>query len=180
MQRVMIVGQPGAGKSTLAQLLGDRTGLPVVHVDLIHWMDGWVERDKPQKVQMAMAKQAEDRWIFEGGLSATWEDRLARADTLIVLDFPLWLRLWRVIRRTIRHYGQSRPDLPDGCPERLDPEFFRWIWDTRHTGKVKMLKMAKQTPDKAIVLRSPRQVRQYLAGLDMAASSGHDPAHGTL
>lgn len=168
MQRVMIVGQPGAGKSTLARELGDRTGLPVVHVDMIHWMPGWRERPKDEKIVMAMARQAEPEWIFEGGLSATWDDRLARADTLIFLDFPLWLRSWRVFKRTVRDYGRTRVDLPEGCPERFDPEFWKWIWETRKTGRDGMDQLVKSAPAGMRVFRlsSPRQVRGFLSGLD--------------
>ena len=83
----MIVGQPGSGKSTTARMIGEITGLPVVHVDLIHWKDGWIERDKSEKIELASKEEAKATWIFEGGLSQTWENRLARADTLIVLAF---------------------------------------------------------------------------------------------
>ena len=83
MKRVMIVGQPGAGKSTLARQLGARTGLPVVHIDHIHWTPGWVEREREEKLAMMRAAEREESWIIEGGLSATWDTRLPRADTVI-------------------------------------------------------------------------------------------------
>ena len=83
MKRVMIVGQPGSGKSTLARRIGDRTGLPVVHVDRIHHLPGWVERPRDAKIALALAEQAKPEWVFEGGLSATYEDRFARADVVI-------------------------------------------------------------------------------------------------
>jgi adenylate kinase family enzyme len=52
MQRVMIVGQPGSGKSTLARKLGQRTGLPVIHIDTIHRQPGWVERSWDEKTRL--------------------------------------------------------------------------------------------------------------------------------
>lgn len=164
MKRVMILGQPGSGKSTLARRLGGITGLPVVHVDLIHWMPGWQERPKPEKIALALAEEAKDSWIFEGGLSATWDNRLARADTLVVLDMPLWLRGWRVFKRTLRDYGRSRADLPPECPERFDPEFWRWIWNTRHSGRRNILALLARAPKDTTVfhLSSPRDVRQFL------------------
>ncbi len=83
MQRVMIVGQPGSGKSTLARRLGERTGLPVVHIDTIHWQPGWIERSPDEKTRLCLEVEARDRWIFEGGHSTTWENRVARADLQI-------------------------------------------------------------------------------------------------
>lgn len=167
MKRVMIIGQPGSGKSTLARTLGSRTGLPIVHVDLIHWQSGWVERDKPEKIRLAMIEQEKDAWIFEGGLGATKEHRLARCDTLINLDFPLWLRLFRVVKRTLKHYGRTRDDLPDGCEEYFDPEFYTWIWDTSRKNREANLRwMTKAGPEVMVYhLRSPREVRAFLVSL---------------
>ena len=167
MRRVMILGQPGSGKSTLARAMGQRTGLPVVHVDQLHWKPGWVERDRNEKIAMALAEQAKPEWIFEGGLSATYEDRFARADTIIFLDIPLPLRVQRVVWRTLRHYGRVRPDMQDGCPERFSWEFYKWIWDTRRTGRIKPLRMiAEAGPDKAAHhLTSAAQVGHFVASL---------------
>ena len=98
----MIVGQPGSGKSTLARLMGEKTDLPVLHVDRIHHLPGWVERPRAQKIAMALAAQAKPEWIFEGSLSATVEDRFERSDIVIWLDLPLALRFWRVFWRSVR------------------------------------------------------------------------------
>jgi adenylate kinase family enzyme len=175
MQRFMIIGQPGSGKSTLARAIGDRTGLPVVHVDLIHWKSGWVERDKDEKVRLALEAEAHPKWVFEGGLSKTWENRLARADTLIWIDLPLRLRAWRVLKRTIRYYGRTRPDLPDGCPEQISLEFWKWIWDTRRTGRGYATRIFADPPAHVTLhhLQSRAAVAAYLKTLDAAPSMGH-------
>ena len=167
MKRVMILGQPGSGKSTLARELGDRTGLPVVHVDRIHWMPDWQERPRDEKIALALSEQAKPEWIFEGGLSATYEDRFQRADTVVFLDFPLWFRMGRVVWRTLRWHGRTRPDMQEGCPERFNWEFTKWIWDTRHSGRVRPLALlARAGPDKAAHhLRSGAEVRAFLAAL---------------
>ena len=67
MKRVMIIGQPGSGKSTLARQLGQRTSLPVVHIDLIHWKPGWIERCGEEKAALCCEVHRRDSWIFEGG-----------------------------------------------------------------------------------------------------------------
>lgn len=174
MKRVMIVGQPGAGKSWLARALGERTGLPVQHIDLIHWQPGWQERPKTEKLILIHQAEMCDSWIIEGGLSATYKHRLSRADTLIILDFPLWLRAWRVFVRTLKDYGRSRADLPDDCPERFSYEFWKWIWDTRHTGRAQNLALIEQAgPDVAVFhLCNRHQVASFVKNLDLPDNSG--------
>lgn len=147
INRIMIIGQPGSGKSTLARELGERTGLPVYHIDQIHWQSGWRERSGPRKDQLCAEIHAKERWIFEGGRSSTWAQRLDRADVLIWLDIPVLIRFYRVFTRTIKYRGQSRPDLPVGCPERFNWEFTHFIWRTRNTNRQRMQQLFDSAPE---------------------------------
>ncbi|MEP3054933.1 AAA family ATPase [Ascidiaceihabitans sp.] len=142
----MIIGQAGSGKSTLARDIGRRGNLPVVHIDLIHWKTGWIERTQAEKTPLVLDAIAQDRWVFEGGNSTTYPQRMARADTLIWLDLPAPLRLRRALWRSVKHYGSNRPDLPKGCPERLDATFYRWIWRTRHSGRASLKNWFETAP----------------------------------
>jgi adenylate kinase family enzyme len=162
----MIIGQPGSGKSTLAQLLGECTGLPVMHIDFIHWKAGWIERGADEKAALCREVHRRNKWIFEGGHTLTWPERRDRCDTLIWLDFPLWLRLIRVVRRTLRHYRQTRPDMPADCPERFRLEFYLWIWKTRNSHRQKMKELLETADDSitCVKLRNRREVDAYLAG----------------
>lgn len=172
MKRVMVIGGPGSGKSTLARALGKETGLPVYHMDLLHWKPGWVERDKAEKIAQALEITAQDQWIFEGGMSATYAQRIARADTLIWLDFPMTQRLVRVVKRRIQYRGgQTRPDLPADCPERLDPEFLKWIVTTARKNRARDGRMAAQARHVDLHhLRTTRQVNDFIASLpDLSA-----------
>lgn len=137
----MILGGSGSGKSTLARALGARTGLPVYHMDHIHWLPGWQPRPRALRRDLAHDIENRDAWIFEGGFSTTYAHRLSRADTVIWLDLPLGLRLWRVTKRLIRYWGQSRPDMAEGCVEGIHAEtwpFYQWIWSTRHTARMRV------------------------------------------
>ncbi len=144
--RIMIIGQPGSGKSTLARHLGSKLDLPVVHIDLIHWQSGWIERKGHEKDKLCADVHARSQWIFEGGRSNTWPERLHRADTIIWLDFPLLIRSFRILKRRFEYRGTNRPDLPDGCPENINWEFASFVWRTRYRSRANMVRLYDNVP----------------------------------
>jgi adenylate kinase family enzyme len=171
MQRVIIIGGPGSGKSTLARKMGDITGLPVVHIDHIHWLPGWIERSSAEKDRLTRAAHAKEEWIFEGGHFRTFDERLARADSFIWLDFSVWRRLWRVAVRTLRDLGYNRPDLPENCPERINFEtlkFAHFIWTTRNRQTEKMAGICASPPPGLTChhFTDVQQIAAYLVSLE--------------
>ncbi len=167
MQRIAIIGRGGAGKSTLARVLGERLGLPVIHLDTEHWLPGWVEPpDDMWKARVTELVQGE-RWIMDGNFGGTFEERFAAADTIILLDFPGWLCAWRVLRRVQQWHGRNRPDLPEGCPEQFDFKFLRWVYTYggRRGEVLARVFRAQAAGRRVVVLHSPGEVRRYLAHL---------------
>ncbi len=169
MKRIVILGCSGAGKSTLARELGERLGLPVVHLDREFWQPGWVEPDKAAWAARVDALAAGDRWITDGNFNTASARRFESCDTMLFLDFNRWVCLARVYRRAWRHLGRVRPDLNEGCPERLpDRVFLRYIWTWRSLRKEKTLAVveAARARGKAVhILRGRAEVRRFLAGL---------------
>lgn len=165
MQRILVIGSPGAGKSTLAHALATRTGLPLYHMDKIHWLPGWVERDRAEGLAEVRQVLAQDRWIIDGNYGSSLPIRIERADTVIWLDYPTWRCLGRALKRWWTYRGQARPDMTEGCPERLDLEFFHYIlmfrrgWHRRN-GQI-MAGFSGQT----FQFRHPRDVDRWLGGL---------------
>ena len=163
MKRIMVIGGPGSGKSTLARALGDATGLPVYHMDHIHHLPGWVQRPTEERIAMATAVAEREKWIFEGGLSATYEARSARADLLIHLDLPVLVRLWRVAKRIWRYRGTVRPDMADGCPEDLHWDFIWWIIKTARPNALRDRALAATRADgTTVTLTSQREIDRFL------------------
>lgn len=166
MRRVLIIGSGGAGKSTLATALGAATGLPVVHLDACYWRPGWVETPKDEWRGVVAELTARDEWIMDGNYGGTMDARLAAADTVIFLDLPRLVCVWRVVKRWLAYRGRSRPDMTAGCPERLSWEFVWWIWtypSRRRPGVLERLAMLRDD-QRVVHLTSSRTVESFLDG----------------
>jgi adenylate kinase family enzyme len=165
VKRVMIIGPGGAGKSTLAGKLGSRLRIPVVHLDAYFWKPGWVPRPREEWLETQHELMRFDTWIMDGNYGGTMEARLALADTVIFLDLPRLTCITRALMRRVQYHGRSRPDIAPGCPEKIDPQFLRWIWDfprTKRPGILKKLEAARRVGTRVIHLRSSRDVNRFL------------------
>lgn len=139
LRRVIIIGAPGSGKSTFAAALAARLNLPLVHLDQLWWEPGW-ETVTPkvfrQRCQDVIKQEA---WAIDGTYSNTFDLRMPAADRIIWFDRSRITCLWRVLKRTLTTYGTVRPDMADGCPERLDWAFLRYVWSFNATHRPRIL-----------------------------------------
>lgn len=163
MERVIIIGCGGAGKSTLARQLGEKTGLPVVHLDKLFWHPGWVESTKEEMDAKIMQALAQPQWIMDGNFNRTLPERLKRCDTVIYLDFSRVACLMGVLKRVITTYGTVRPDMAEGCPERIDLDFLKWVWNFNKNKREKYYKLLNEAEGvETIVLKNRRAVKRFL------------------
>ncbi len=166
MERVIIIGCGGAGKSTLARQLGEKLGLPVVHLDKLFWRPGWIQISREEFDALHRREIAEERWIMDGNFGRTLPDRIARCDTIIYLDFSRFTCLMGVVKRILTTYGQVRVDMGEGCPERIDLEFLKWVWNYNKNSRVQNYACLSQAQHaKSIVLKSRKEVKAFLEQL---------------
>jgi adenylate kinase family enzyme len=167
MRRVVILGCSGSGKSTLARAMGERLGLPVVHLDALFWRPGWEEPDDNDAFRAKVAAAiAGDAWITDGNyVGRTFDLRLPRADLVIYLDQPRRVCLWRVLRRWWTDRGKTRADLADGCFENLDWEFTQWVWTFEHKSRPRIEAEAARYGVPTVVLSGDKAMADFLAGL---------------
>lgn len=128
MKKVALIGSGGAGKSTLARQLGEELNIEVYHLDSLFWKPNWVgvSKDEQRNIQQDLVEK--ESWIIDGNYGGTMEIRLDAADTIIFLDISRFTCLFRVIKRSIKYRNRTRPDMGEGCNEKLDIEFLKWIW----------------------------------------------------
>lgn len=177
MKRVAIIGSGGAGKSTLARQVGDATGLPVIHLDREYWQPGWVAPENEAWAARVAELVAGEAWIIDGNYGGTMEARFARADTIVLLDIPRTVCLYRAVKRTVLFRNRSRPDMAPGCEEKIDLEFLKWIWAypaTRRPGILARLREERAAGKRVVRLRNTKQVRTFLRTL--AASTADERA----
>ncbi|MEE1035628.1 MAG: DNA topology modulation protein [Oscillospiraceae bacterium] len=163
MERIVIIGCGGAGKSTLARQLGEKLDIPVVHLDKLFWRPGWVQVSKEEFDKLHREALAREKWIMDGNFDRTMAERITRSDTVIYLDFSRFACLMGVLKRVFTTYGKVRPDMSEGCPERIDWDFLKWVWDFNKNKREKNYRLLNEAEGKeTIVLKNRRAVKKFL------------------
>ena len=124
--RISIIGGPGSGKTTLANLLSKKYNLPVTHIDGIHHLKNWQIRDKAQRDKIILDIVAKDKWIIDGTYHDTLKKRLEASDFVIWLDYSTFTQLKGVVKRFIENPGKEKQEIP-GCKERLNFTFLKYV-----------------------------------------------------
>lgn len=167
MERVLVIGCSGAGKSTFSRALARKTLLPLIHLDREYWRPGWTEPERDDWQTAVRALVAGPFWVMDGNYGGTFDIRMPAADTIVFFDFPRHVCLRRVVVRALRGLGRTRPDVGQGCPERLDPAFWRYVWTwNAHARGLVLDALDRNGKDKRIaVFRHDRDAAAFLAGV---------------
>lgn len=168
MNRIMVIGCCGAGKSTLSKKIQDITGLPLYHLDQIYWLPNWTEPTKEVWLEKAAEVVKKEKWIIDGNYGSSMDQRLAYADTVVFLDRSRWTCLWRVTKRILSNYKQKRFDMAEGCYERFDWKFMVYVFHFNDIKKPQILKRLKKVGDKKTIhiCKSDKDVDRLLEKLN--------------
>jgi adenylate kinase family enzyme len=173
VRRIAVIGCIGAGKSTVARALGTCLGIEVTHLDRLWWQAGHyritgsgtvasrtMDAESFRRLQHDLA--AGHDWIIDGGYIGDLDTRLARADTVVFLDLPRRVCLWRLLKR----HNRRRPDYPDGVREGIGWLWLlaRWVWSYPKQKRPQIEQaIIEHAHDAAIIrLRTNREVRRFL------------------
>jgi adenylate kinase family enzyme len=173
MQRILVMGSSGSGKSTFAQRLSAITGLPMVSLDALFWKPGWLPSDAAEFEQRVTEAAHQPRWIMDGNFISAGGGNLRRdvADAIIWFDLPRRVCMTGIVTRIFTSYGRVRPEMAPGCPEQIDPEFFHYVWTYRRLQRPKLLEYFEGLrPDQVLICFTNRaQADHYLAKVTPAA-----------
>ena len=167
MNRILILGCCGAGKSTFARALHKKSGLEVIHLDQLYWKPNWTETEPEEWAAIIENEVKKSTWIMDGNYGGTMDIRIATADTIIYLDYSTAKCLFRVCKRIIKHHGKTRPDMTAGCPERFDLEFLHYVAVfniVKRKGILRRMK-AVEHEKQCITFSNDREATQFLESL---------------
>ena len=170
MQRVLVLGSPGSGKSTFAHRLAAAAGIPLMSLDALYWKPGWTPSDPATFKSRVKDAAMNERWIMDGG-----EFRRDRADTIIWFDLPRHVCMSGILGRIAKSYGRVRPEMAAGCPEQFDLEFFRYVWTFRKEQRIALIAYldGRRTDQKLLRFTERAEANSYLADKEAASAGIH-------
>ncbi len=166
MDRILVIGSPGSGKTTFSLQLAAKTRLPLTHLDQLYWNDNWVSVPSDIFDAKLLSELQKTHWIIDGNYGRTLPLRLKYCDTVLYLDYPRLLCLWGAFLRIIKNYGKSRPDMGGNCPERFDWDFIHSIWHFPKLHRKKYQAMLRDAPGITVhIFHSRREAAHWLSSL---------------
>lgn len=167
--KISVMGYSGAGKSTLARELASHNGADVLHFDSVHFLPGWVIRDRDEKQRITKDfLDSHDSWVIDGTYSKLFLDRrLDESDMIILLLFNRFTCFARAFRRYITYRNKTRPDMAEGCNEKFDFEFMKWLlWEGRSkAARERFSNIIRDYGGKVTVIKNQRELDRFVASL---------------
>lgn len=158
MQKIIIIGCPGSGKSTFARALHRKTGIPLYYLDMLNWNEDKTTVSKDVFLERLKQVLSEENWIIDGNYGSSMELRMAECDTVFFLDYDSDICLSGIKDRM----GKQRPDMP-WIETQEDPEFTEFIKSYNTDSRPKVIELLKKYNDKDIVIFKNRdEAESYL------------------
>ncbi len=163
MKKIIVIGCPGSGKSTVSRSLHHKTGISLYHLDMMYWNADKTTVEKSVFLERLSAVLEKDEWIIDGNYGSTRELRMAACDTVIFLDYPLEICLDGIKERL----GKPRSDMP-WIETEEDAEFMEFIKSYNEQQKPKVLELLEKYSGKNMIIFKSREeaddfVRQICA-----------------
>lgn len=170
MQKIIIFGLPGAGKTTFSQWLTQQTGIPVFHLDKYFFLHDWQERSKAEFLAIQKKLLEGEQWIIECNCMHSLELRTSKADTILYFCFNRWVCLYRILKRFVSRRFLNRSttygDRTTGCAERLNFKLIKYLWQYRRRWEPMIHQLVKAAPQAQYhVIMSDAEAKAFLERL---------------
>ncbi len=164
-KRILIIGCGGAGKSTLAQKIGKAFSIPVIHLDKLYWLPGWVHRTNEDFECLLEIELKKSAWIIDGNYQRTFAERLLYADFCIFLDIDTEICLKSAYARAEEYHGRTRPDMTEGCEEIVRPDFEDWIRHYQENARPEMMRILEKSKVPYQIFTTRQESEQWIKEL---------------
>lgn len=165
-KRILVMGGSGSGKSTLSRKLGEILCISVVHLDKLFWREGWVSAPLDEFDALIDEILSKDAWVMDGNYSRTLKKRLKHCEVILYLDYSRITCLFSVLKRICKSYGRTRPDMGEGCIERIDWDFLKFTWNFNKNFRAENLSLLEGIVDKQVyIFRNRKACRKFLEDL---------------
>lgn len=163
MNRIIIIGAPGAGKTVLSNYLGEKLNIPIYHLDQLFWNSNWIIKcpNEIEKIHDEIFNN--ERWVIDGYYQDTFYIRVNQSDTVIYLDYSRYRCLFRILCRKLKHIYRPRIDLAEGCEDKFTKSFFNLVWNFRKRQGKQIAEVLTRTENVSIyVFHNPHETKQFL------------------
>ena len=160
LQKILVIGCCGAGKSTFSKKVQSILNLEIIHLDQYYHKPNWEETEQDEWEKIVNSLVQKPSWIMDGNYASSFDIRFKYADTIIYLDYPTILCFWRVIKRIVKYYGKVRSDIQQGCKERFDLEFLYFVATFNYKNRIGII-------EKLNLIKNEKKV--YILKTDKAA-----------
>ena len=162
MRKIIVIGCPGSGKSTLSRELHSKMNIPLYHLDMMYWNPDKTKVEKSVFLNNLSDILEKDSWIIDGNYGSTMELRMQKCDTVIFLDYPLDICLKGIKERQ----GKLRSDMPWINTENDDLDFIEFIKNYNIESRPKVLELIEQHQDKNIfIFKSRKEASDFLKSI---------------
>ena len=151
MERIIVIGCPGSGKSTFSRALHEITDIPLYHLDMMFWNADRTTVEKSVFLERLSEVLQKENWIIDGNYGSTMEKRLEKCDTVFFLDYPTEVCLDGIVERK----GKARSDMP-WIETDVDEEFITFIKSYNADSRPKVVELLEKYKDRSIIVFNSR------------------------
>lgn len=165
-KKIFICGISGSGKTTLASQISKKLGHFPIYMDEHFWLKNWVQRPEDDFYNLIDNLTLNNTWVLEGATGKVIERYAPQAEIVIWLNFSNMNAIYRVLKRTIKNYGRkTRCEMADGCIERFNLDFYKWIWNYPKEKNPKIKKFFEDNNINYIEIKNQKKLDSFFSSL---------------